>query len=210
MNVDQITNPSRSSWFESSARSRIAGLLDEGSFSELIGPQERVLSPHLKLFNLTAEFDDGLIIGLGKLDGTDVYLAAQEGRFIGVSFGEVHGAKLVGLLRTACDQASKEGPRAVLLALDTGGVWLQEANLRELAISEVINAILEARIAGVNVMPLSVAVPALSVAVGSPRPAALAWRSRSKGVSTSAVRRSSRTTRVWKSSTLKTVLWCGG
>ena len=154
MNVDQITNPSRSSWFESSARSRIAGLLDEGSFSELIGPQERVLSPHLKLFNLTAEFDDGLIIGLGKLDGTDVYLAAQEGRFMGGSFGEVHGAKLVGLLRTACDQASKGGPRAVLLALDTGGVRLQEANLRELAISEVINAILEARIAGVNVIAL--------------------------------------------------------
>ena len=154
MNVDQITNPSRGSWFESSARTRIAGLLDQNSFSELIGPQERVMSPHLKLFSLTAEFDDGLIIGRGKLDGTDVYIAAQEGRFMGGSFGEVHGAKLVGLLRTACDQSSKGGSKVVLLALDTGGVRLQEANLGELAISEVINAILEARIVGVNVIAL--------------------------------------------------------
>lgn len=154
MKLEQITDPLRSSWFEASARTRIAGLLDENSFSELIGPQERVMSPHLKLFNLTAEFDDGLIIGRGKLDGTDVYIAAQEGRFMGGSFGEVHGAKLVGLLRTACDQAGKGGPKVVLLALDTGGVRLQEANLGELAISELINAILEARIAGVNVIAL--------------------------------------------------------
>ena len=41
-----------------------------------------------------------------------------------------------------------------MLALDTGGVRLQEANLGELAISELINAILEARIAGVNVIAL--------------------------------------------------------
>ena len=112
MNVDQITNPSRSSWFESSARTRIAGLLDENSFSELIGPQERVMSPHLKLFNLTAEFDDGLIIGLGKLDGTDIYIAAQEGRFMGGSFGEVHGAKLVGLLRTASRKGIQRWPKS--------------------------------------------------------------------------------------------------
>ena len=154
MNLKQITDPSRSSWFESSARTRIASLLDQNSFSELIGPQDRVVSPHLKLFNLTTEFDDGLIIGRGKLDGTDVYIAAQEGRFMGGSFGEVHGAKLVGLLRTACDRARKGGPKVVLIALDTGGVRLQEANLGELAISEVINAILEARIAGVNVIAL--------------------------------------------------------
>ena len=154
MNFEQIANPSRSSWFESSARTRIAGLLDGNSFKELIGPQERVVSPHLKLFNLTAEFDDGLIIGRGTLDGVDVYIAAQEGRFMGGSFGEVHGAKLVGLLRTAREQAAQGGPKVVLLALDTGGVRLQEANLGELAISEVIDAILEARLAGVNVIAL--------------------------------------------------------
>src|SRR5262249_43068851 len=44
--------------------------------------------------------------------------------------------------------------RAVLLLLDTGGVRLQEANAGELAISEVIHAILEVRSAGIPVLAL--------------------------------------------------------
>ena len=81
-------------------------------------------------------------------------LAAQEGRFLGGAFGEVHGAKLVGLLRAARDSAGPGGPRAVLLLLDTGGVRLQEANAGELAISEIIHAIVEVRSAGIPVLAL--------------------------------------------------------
>jgi malonate decarboxylase beta subunit len=81
-------------------------------------------------------------------------VAAQEGRFLGGAFGEVHGAKLIGLLRAARDGAGRGGPRAVLLMLDTGGVRLQEANAGELAISEIIRAILEARSAGIAVVAL--------------------------------------------------------
>ena len=33
------------SWYEASARQRIDGLLDAGSFSEFLGPAERVTSP---------------------------------------------------------------------------------------------------------------------------------------------------------------------
>lgn len=121
-------------YYEASARDRIAGLLDPESFYEFLGPEQRAMSPHLAQFNLTGAFDDGLVVGAGRLGGRKVYVAAQEGRFMGGAFGEVHGAKLTGLLRAARDGAAK-GVRAVLLLLDTGGVRLQEANAGELSIS---------------------------------------------------------------------------
>ena len=40
------------SWFLASARERIAGLLDPGSFTEFLPPSDRVQSPHLALFDL--------------------------------------------------------------------------------------------------------------------------------------------------------------
>jgi malonate decarboxylase beta subunit len=141
-------------YYEASARARIAGVLDPGSFHEFIGPEQRAMSPHLAQFNLTGAFDDGIVVGSGKLAGVSVFIAAQEGRFLGGAFGEVHGAKLVGLLRAAHDLAGKGGPRAVLLLLDTGGVRLQEANAGELSISETINAIIAARLADVAVVAL--------------------------------------------------------
>jgi malonate decarboxylase beta subunit len=101
------------------------------------------MSPHLAQFGLTGAFDDGIVVGSGRLDGQVVVVAAQEGQLLGGAFGEVHGAKLVGLLRTARDGAGRGVPRAVLLLLDTGGVRLQEASAGELAISEIIRAILE-------------------------------------------------------------------
>ena len=73
---------------------------------------------------------------------------------MGGTFGEIHGAKVVGLLRAAANGAGQGGPRTVLLLLDTGGVRLQEANAGELAVSEIIRAIAEARHAGVNVVAL--------------------------------------------------------
>jgi len=138
------------SWYEASARQRVDGLLDAGSFDEFIGPAERETSPHLSLFNLPQQFDDGMIVGRGRLDGKTVFIAAQEGRFMGGSFGEVHGAKLTGLLRAARDLGSVP----VLVLFDTGGVRLQEANAGELAIAEIMRAVIEARLAGVPVIGL--------------------------------------------------------
>ena len=138
------------SWYEATARERVAGLLDTDSFREFIDPTEREVSPHLALFDLPEAFDDGIIVGRGTVKGRGVFVAAQEGRFMGGTFGEVHGAKLVGLLRYARDHA----PQTVLLLLDTGGVRLQEANVGELAVSEIIRAILEARAAGVAVIAM--------------------------------------------------------
>lgn len=140
------------SWFLSSARERVAGLLDPGSFTEFLPPTARVQSPHLALFDLPAAFDDGMIVGRGRLKGRDVLVAAQEGQFMGGTFAEVSGAKLVGLLRAARDNPGL--PRTILLLMDSGGVRLQEANAGELAVAEVMRAIVEARWAGVAVIAL--------------------------------------------------------
>ena len=138
------------SWYESSARDRVRLLLDAGSFKEFIGPEQRETSPHLGIFDLPRQFDDGIVVGRGRLSGRPVFIAAQEGRFMGGAFGEVHGAKLTGLLRAARDARSNP----VLILFDTGGVRLQEANAGELAIAEIMRAIIEARCAGLNVVGL--------------------------------------------------------
>jgi malonate decarboxylase beta subunit len=140
------------SWLEASARERVAGLLDARSFTEFLGPEQREMSPHLPLFDLPRAFDDGVVVGRGTLDGRHVLVAAQDGRFMGGTFGEVSGAKIVGLLRAATAEAGHRGPDAVLLLLDCGGVRLQEANAGELAVSEILRAIVEARAAGINVI----------------------------------------------------------
>jgi malonate decarboxylase beta subunit len=138
----------RRSYLEATARERIAGIVDADSFVELLPPTERIVSPHLQAFDLPVAFDDGAIVGRATLDGRDVLIGAQEGGFMGGSVGEVHGAKLVGLLR----RALVERPAAVLLLVESGGVRLQEANAGLIAVSEIMRAILAARSAGVGVI----------------------------------------------------------
>ncbi len=148
--MPDIGSRREASWFQATARQRISGLLDPESFVEFLPPSERVQSPHLALFDLPSAFDDGVVVGGGKLAGTPVLIAAQEGQFMGGTFGEVSGAKIVGLLRAARDDGAL--PRTVLLLLDSGGVRLQEANAGELAVAEIMRAIAQARSAGVTVV----------------------------------------------------------
>ena len=51
---------SQASWYEASARTRVRLLLDAGSFQEFIGPEKREISPHLRIFDLPEQFDDGM------------------------------------------------------------------------------------------------------------------------------------------------------
>jgi malonate decarboxylase beta subunit len=150
--MDDAATSRRASWFQATARQRVEGLLDPNSFTEFLPPSEHVRSPHLQLFDLPSAFDDGVVIGRGALDGRPVLVAAQEGQFMGGTFAEVSGAKLVGLVRAARDH--KELPQTVLLVLDSGGVRLQEANAGELAVAELMRAIVQARCAGVAVIAL--------------------------------------------------------
>ena len=138
------------SYLEANARERLRQLLDAGSFTEFLPPQRRLISPHLAQLDAPVSFDDGVAIGSGRLDGLKVFGAAQEGGFMGGAVGEVHGAKLVGMLRRAVD----ENADAVVLLLESGGVRLHEANAGLIAVSEVMRAMLDARDAGIPVVAL--------------------------------------------------------
>ena len=138
------------SFFGATARERVAHLLDAGSVIEFLPPQESAPSPHLARLGLPGALDDGVVVGSATLDGLPVLFAAQEGQFMGGAVGELHGAKIVGLLA----RARAVQPRAVLLLVDSGGVRLHEANAGLIAISEIMRAVLDVRAAGVPVLAL--------------------------------------------------------
>lgn len=138
------------SYSECSARERLDRLFDADSFVEWLPPAERLTSPHLAQLHVPAAFDDGVAIGRAKLAGRPVFVASQEGRFMGGGVGEVHGAKLAGLFK----RALRDRPDAVVLLAESGGVRLHEANAGLIAVSEVMRALLDARAAGVPVIVL--------------------------------------------------------
>ncbi|WP_367848045.1 biotin-independent malonate decarboxylase subunit beta [Rhodoferax sp. WC2427] len=136
------------SYVECTARERLAQVLDGGSFHEWLPPAERITSPHLAQLGVPSAFDDGVAIGRATLDGHPIFVAAQEGEFMGGGVGEVHGAKLVGLLQ----RALRDRPQAVLVLAESGGVRLHEANAGLIAVSEVMRAVLDVRAAGIPVI----------------------------------------------------------
>ncbi len=138
------------SFAEMSARERLAAIVDAHSFHEWLPPSERVTSPHLAQLGVPAAFDDGVAIGRATLGGRAIFVAAQEGEFMGGGVGEVHGAKLVGLLR----RALRDRPDAVVVLAESGGVRLHEANAGLIAVSEVMRALLDVRAAGIATVML--------------------------------------------------------
>jgi len=138
------------SFAEMSARERLAAVVDAGSFHEWLPPAARVMSPHLAQLGVPAAFDDGVAIGRALLAGRAAFVATQEGQFMGGGVGEVHGAKLVGLLR----RALRDRPDAVVLLAESGGVRLHEANAGLIAVSEVMRALLDVRAAGIATIVL--------------------------------------------------------
>lgn len=137
------------SFLECNARKRVIGLLDSGTFTELAGPRDRMSSPHLPILGEAIQFDDGVVTGVGLMGKRPVFIASQEGRFIGGAVGEVGGTKMVNIVRLAreaFDKMSSANPNlpdekrpAVVISFDTGGVRLHEANAGLLAHSEIID-----------------------------------------------------------------------
>lgn len=125
------------SFAEATPRERLRGILDPESFREVLGAFDRVASPYLGAHGLVAQSDDGVVVGRGTLGRADVAAIAIDGRFLGGSIGEVGGAKIAGVLELARDGA--------LIAFDSGGIRLQEANLGILAIAEICDAIVALR-----------------------------------------------------------------
>lgn len=132
---------------ETTARNRIYSLVDEHSFHEFLLDKD-TFSPTLPQLNMQVESDDGVIIGTAQFDGMSVAIVSQQKDFIGGSVGEVHGAKINGMVQYAI----KHQLPALVFLIDSGGVRLQEANVGEIEISEIIRSILEARSAGIKTL----------------------------------------------------------
>jgi len=138
------------SFYEATARERASYLMDRGSFRELAGPEEQMTSPHLPILGEALSFDDGVVVGIGQINGRPTMVISQEGRFIGGAVGEVGGAKMVGAFTLALDLYEKtrelypDGPSrypAIIISFDTGGVRLHESNAGLLAHAEVMELI---------------------------------------------------------------------
>ena len=79
-------------FIELSARDRARGLLDAGTFRELLGPFDYVMSPWLEPQGIIPQADDGMVVAKGTLSGKPAVVIAIEGTFQGGSMGEVSGA----------------------------------------------------------------------------------------------------------------------
>jgi malonate decarboxylase beta subunit len=133
------------SFVELGARQRARAILDDGSFRELLGPFDRLMSPWLAKQGVVPQADDGVIIAKGTIGGKPVVVCAIEGGFQGGSMGEVGGAKMAGALELAAEDNRHGIPTAAVLLLETGGVRLQEANLGLAAIADIHAAIVDLR-----------------------------------------------------------------
>ena len=130
------------SFAESTGRERARGILDAGTFRELLDPFARVASPHLAAHGLVAQSDDGVVVARGRLGGVEAVAIATEGRYLGGSIGEVGGAKIAGALELAARELRAGRPFRPVLIVDSGGIRVQEANLALLALAEIHDAIL--------------------------------------------------------------------
>ena len=140
-----VPAPTGTKFTELSARERTAALLDPGTFRELIGPFERLESPHLEPQGVVPASDDGVVVARGHLDGDEAVVLAVEGLFQGGGIGEVSGAKIAGALELALLDAERGRTVRPVLLLESGGIRLQEANLGLLAVAEIHAAIVALR-----------------------------------------------------------------
>jgi malonate decarboxylase beta subunit len=133
------------SFVELNGRERAKALLDEGTFRELLGPLDKMQSPHLEPQGIVPQSDDGIVLALGQINKKDVLIISMEGAFQGGGIGEVSGAKISGALELALEENKQGNTIYPIMIFDTGGVRLQEANYGLLSISEIGNQVVALR-----------------------------------------------------------------
>lgn len=133
------------SFIELRARDRAKAILDDGSYRELLGPFDGLISPWLGPQGIVPQSDDGMVIAKGTIQGKPSVVVAVEGAFQGGSMGEVSGAKMAAALELAAEDNRNGIPTQAVLCLETGGVRLQEANLGLAAIADIHAAIVDLR-----------------------------------------------------------------
>ena len=101
------------------ARERIDGLLDPGSFTEF----DELARHRATDFGMTANrpYGDGVVTGYGTIDGRPVCVFSQDFTVFGGSLGEVYGEKIVKVM----DHALKTGCPVIGIN-DGGGARIQE------------------------------------------------------------------------------------
>ena len=107
------------------ARERIHLLLDEGSFQET-GVFVRHRSHEMGM-DKSRPMGDGMVTGVGRIDGRQVYVFAQDFTVFGGSMSEANAGKICRLM----DQALENGCPVIGLN-DSGGARIQEG-VRSLA-----------------------------------------------------------------------------
>jgi malonate decarboxylase beta subunit len=145
-NADMISAfVNRQSFIELDARERAQGLMDSGSWRELVGPFDRIESPWLPAQGIAPQSDDGCVVLKGTVAGEAVVVIALEGGFQAGSMGEVSGAKMSTALDLAAQDSQNGTKTTAILLLETGGVRLQEANLGLAVVAEVMASMLALR-----------------------------------------------------------------
>jgi len=101
------------------ARERIEGLLDPGSFTEL----DELARHRATDFDMAANrpYGDGVVTGYGTVEGRPVCVFSQDFNVFGGSLGEVYGEKIIKVM----DHALKTGCPVVGIN-DGGGARIQE------------------------------------------------------------------------------------
>ena len=105
---------------ENAASSRIAALLDAGSFVEIGG----AVTARTTDFNMQEKETpgDGVVTGYGVIDGNLVYVYSQNASVLNGAIGEMHAKKISAIY----DMAMKMGAPVIGL-IDCAGLRLQEA-----------------------------------------------------------------------------------
>jgi malonate decarboxylase beta subunit len=143
MNTEEMLE--RESFIELSARERAKKLLDEGTFTELLDPFQRIRSPWLARQGIVTQADDGTVVAKGTIDGQPAVVLGIDAGFQGGSMGEVSAAKIAGSLELAAEDNRNGIPTRAVILFETGGVRLQEANLGLAAIAEIHAGIVDLR-----------------------------------------------------------------
>jgi propionyl-CoA carboxylase beta chain len=104
------------------ARERIDGLFDPGTFEEL----DKLVTHRCRDFGMENEIipGDGVVAGHGRVDGRPVYAFAQDFTVFGGSLSETNAAKIIKVM----DLAARMGAPVVGLN-DSGGARIQEGVL---------------------------------------------------------------------------------
>ena len=120
--------------FSLSAPQRISLALDEGSFEEMhadirptdpLGFVDRIPYPErLREYQQKTGLTDAVVIGRGKLEGRDLFVAVMDSRFIMASMGSVVGEKI-----TLAYERAAELRLPLVIFCASGGARMQEGCL---------------------------------------------------------------------------------